>query len=62
MKILLIGNYEPDRQESMLRFAALLESELRARGHRVRLLQPRPRLNRSGAPPVGRAKWLGYRR
>ena len=60
MKILLIGNYAPDRQESMLRFAHLLEDELRARGHRVQMLQPRARLNRAGAPPVGKAKWLGY--
>ncbi len=60
MKVLLIGNYAPDRQESMQRFAQLLEIELRARGHRVQLLQPRARLNRDGAPPVGRAKWLGY--
>lgn len=44
----------------MQRFASLLEGELRARGHRVQLLQPRARLNRSGAAPVGRAKWLGY--
>lgn len=60
MKILLVGNYAPDAQESMQRFAISLESELRARGHRVQLLQPRPRLNRQGAPPAGRAKWLGY--
>lgn len=60
MKILLIGNYAPDRQESMLRFSHLLESELRARGHRVQLLQPRARLNRAGASPEGKAKWLGY--
>ena len=60
MKVLLIGNYPPDRQESMQRFAATLETELRARGHRVQLLRPRARLNRAGAPPVGRAKWLGY--
>ena len=60
MKILLIGNYAPDQQESMQRFASLLEGELRARGHAVQLLQPRARLNRSGAPPVGPAKWLGY--
>ena len=60
MKIFLIGNYAPDRQESMQRFAALLEGELRARGHQVRLLRPRARLNRSGAAPSGWAKWLGY--
>lgn len=60
MKILLIGNYAPDRQESMQRFARLLEDELGARGHSVQLLQPRARLNRNGAPPLGKAKWLGY--
>ena len=60
MKVLLIGNYPPDQQESMQRFAASLQGELRARGHRVQLLQPRARLNRAGAPAVGRAKWLGY--
>lgn len=60
MKILLIGNYAPDRQESMQRFASLLDTELRERGHRVQLLQPRARLNRAGASPAGLAKWLGY--
>ncbi len=44
----------------MQRFAQLLQSELSERGQRVRLMQPRARLNRSGAPPVGAAKWLGY--
>ena len=60
MQVLLVGNYLPDKQESMQRFARLLEVELRARGHQVRWLQPRAVLNRAGAPPVGRAKWLGY--
>ena len=60
MKVLLVGNYLPDKQESMQRFARLLETELRARGHQVQWLQPRAILNRAGAPPVGRAKWLGY--
>jgi glycosyltransferase involved in cell wall biosynthesis len=53
MRILLIGNYAPDRQESMLRYAALLEHELRARGHTVHLLQPKAVLG-------GRSKWFGY--
>ena len=60
MKVLLIGNYAPDRQESMARFASMLESELKLLGHEVRLLRPAARLNRAGAPPVGLAKWLGY--
>lgn len=59
MRILLIGNYAPDQQESMLRFGALMQRELKARGHAVELLQPQARLGRL---PVGRAlrKWLGY--
>ena len=53
MRILLIGNYAPDRQESMLRYAALLERELLARGHSVQLLQPKQVVG-------GGSKWLGY--
>ena len=60
MKVLLIGNYAPDGQESMQRFSAMLETELRALGHQVSTLQPRPRFNRRGAAPSGLAKWLGY--
>ena len=59
MKVLLVGNYAPDRQESMQRFATLLHRELAARGHEVTLLQPQPRL--LGAHrPAGMRKWLGY--
>jgi glycosyltransferase involved in cell wall biosynthesis len=42
MKILLVGNYLPDRQHSMQRFAAMLRDGLHARGHEVRLARPRP--------------------
>jgi glycosyltransferase involved in cell wall biosynthesis len=42
MKILLVGNYLPDRQHSMQRFASMLREGLRARGHEVRLARPRP--------------------
>ncbi len=58
MRILLIGNYAADKQESMLRYAALLERELAARGHGVRLMQPRSIASNSGGG--GLAKWLGY--
>lgn len=44
----------------MQRFAELMERELALRGHKVRLLRPAPRLNRSGSAPLGIAKWLGY--
>jgi glycosyltransferase involved in cell wall biosynthesis len=64
MRLLLVGNYPPDGQESMQRFAGLLESELRERGVEVRLLRPKPWLIRLvGAetnPHQGLAKWWGY--
>jgi glycosyltransferase involved in cell wall biosynthesis len=58
MRILLIGNYAADKQESMLRYAALLERELAARGHGVRLMQPRALATQPRGG--GFAKWLGY--
>ena len=60
MKILLIGNYLPDAQHSMQRFAAMLDHGLRARGHEVRLLQPGPIFG--GVKAFGRAarKWFAY--
>jgi glycosyltransferase involved in cell wall biosynthesis len=60
MRILLIGNYPLDRQESMLRYAALLQRELVAAGHVVTLLQPRPLLGRLVRSGSGLGKWLGY--
>jgi hypothetical protein len=62
MRILLIGNFVPDRQESMLRFARLLTAGLRAVGHEVNTWSPEPRLvrllprYRYGGP----AKFVGY--
>lgn len=58
MKILLLGNYQPDRQESMLRFADVLERRLTARGHQVRRISPQPILG--GRGNSGLQKWLGY--
>ena len=56
MRILLIGNYPPDKQESMLRFGDLMRRELAARGHDVTLLQPRPIVAGSRSVSSG----LGY--
>lgn len=62
MRILLIGNFAPDRQESMLRFARLLTGGLRIAGHEVETWSPEPRLvrllprYRYGGP----AKFVGY--
>lgn len=62
MHILLIGNFAPDRQESMLRFTRLLTAGLRGQGHEVSTWSPEPRLvrllprYRYGGP----AKFIGY--
>lgn len=60
MNILLVGNYQPDRQESMQRVAHLLERELQQAGHQVRLIRPEPWLGRLKPGPTGLGKWLGY--
>jgi glycosyltransferase involved in cell wall biosynthesis len=64
MRVLLIGNYPPDCQESMQRFAVLLKSELRTLGVEARLLRPEARLIRLAGPGAnahrGMAKLLGY--
>lgn len=60
MKVLLIGNYAPDRQESMLRYAALLRDGLVEAGHDVTLAAPGALLNYSSRPASGVWKWIGY--
>lgn len=40
MRILLVGNYKPDRQASMARYGQLLYSELQNRGYAVQLVYP----------------------
>lgn len=60
MKVLLVGNYLPDRQDSMQLYAAMLKDGLRARGHEVRLLHPPTVMGTrvdEGSPLF---KWLGY--
>lgn len=60
MRILLVGNYEPDGQQSMARYAALLHGGLLEAGFDVSLALPRTALNRSGKAPAGWWKWVGY--
>lgn len=60
MKILLIGNYPNDRQISMLLFTRALYRGLKAKGHDVRVLQPRTIAGRLCPSPSGLGKWLGY--
>ena len=60
MKILLVGNYFPDRQHSMQRFATMLRDGLRARGHEVRLVRPRPVFTRTRRWARSGRKWIAY--
>ncbi|HEX6495093.1 MAG TPA: glycosyltransferase family 1 protein [Acidobacteriaceae bacterium] len=60
MKVLLVGNYAPDRQDSMQIYASMLEQGLRARGHEVRLLRPPAVLGARVAESSPMFKWLGY--
>ncbi len=57
MRVLLVGNYEPDRQFSMLGFFDCLRAELPARGVTVGTAQP---IARFGAKPGRFQKWRGY--
>lgn len=60
MKILLVGNYEIDRQESMQRFAIMLANGLSQLGHEVRLIRPVPFFGKARPSARGLGKWLGY--
>jgi glycosyltransferase involved in cell wall biosynthesis len=58
----LLANFAPDAQQSMLRMADLLHRELTARGHRVESIAPTPRLARlcRNYRYAGWPKLLGY--
>ena len=59
--VILIGNYPPDGQESMLRFANLLANGFRDRGMTVEVIAPQPILvAKNSKPGRGAAKWLAY--
>lgn len=60
MRLVLIANYPPDRQESMLRFAATLAAELPRMGCEVEVLAPRVVFGGRGSPHAGAGKWLAY--
>lgn len=57
--VLLIGNYRPDRQESMQRYADLVTRALARSGLRWRLLRPEPVLRRGPWARGALAPWLG---
>lgn len=60
MKILLVSNYENDRQESMQRFASLMQRGLLEAGHEVRVRRPAVLAGRLKSSGQGLGKWLGY--
>jgi len=60
MKVLLISNYLPDRQESMLRYAQMLQQELHKRGHEAHVVHPPVVLGGFAFLPRPLKKWIGY--
>lgn len=59
MKVLLVGNYAADGQQSMQRFAELFVRELPKHGVAAELIRPEPRFNLTQSPR-GVGKYLGY--
>ncbi|MCI0539116.1 MAG: glycosyltransferase family 4 protein [Verrucomicrobiales bacterium] len=60
MKVLLLGNYPPDAQESMQKFAAVLLRGLQKADTEAELLQPTPVFGALRPARSGVGKWLGY--
>jgi glycosyltransferase involved in cell wall biosynthesis len=60
MKVLLVGNYVSDGQESMQRFADLMERGLSLAGHHVRVLRPPFLVGHFYSAGRMLGKWLGY--
>jgi glycosyltransferase involved in cell wall biosynthesis len=60
LTVLLIANYGPDKQQSMIRVADLLESGLRSAGLNVLVTRPSFFFGRILQHRVNLAKWLGY--
>ena len=61
MRIIFIGNYEPDRQESMLRFTQFLYRGFREAGYECEIWQPTVFVGHLFKHTAsGVAKWFGY--
>jgi glycosyltransferase involved in cell wall biosynthesis len=60
LRILLIGNYAPDRQQSMQRYAWLLLHHVRAAGPQVNLVVPGQIISRFIRCRGELAKWIGH--
>ncbi len=59
-RVLVVGNYPDDEQESMLRFGAMLVDNLRAIGVEVDYIQPRPVFGRRAGTSPRLRKLAGY--
>jgi glycosyltransferase involved in cell wall biosynthesis len=59
MRILLVANYVLDDQANMSRYTDMLQRHMRARGHIVEVIRPKPLFGRL-APGEWFRKWLGY--
>jgi glycosyltransferase involved in cell wall biosynthesis len=60
MRVLLVGNYLQDSQESMLRFSSIMERGLSGAGHQVQVCRPPVLAGRLWGSETGVGKWLGY--
>lgn len=60
MKILLVGNYEPSKQQSMQRFVNMIQEGLILEGHEVKVIRPNPKMCKGNQAEYGLNKWLGY--
>lgn len=59
MRIALLANYLPDAQQSMQRFASLMETALSVQGHQVRVVRPAAYLGKWARSHSVR-KWYGH--
>ena len=60
MKIVLVANYVPDGQHSMLGFAAMMQEGLKKAGHEVQTVYPPVVFGKIGYRAPKLQKWLAY--
>lgn len=59
-RVLLVGNYEPDRQQSMRRYGLLLQQRLAAVVHELDVLAPGQSVSKLVKADGELGKWIGY--